>query len=57
MDTSKEKIHQEVQLVSLYRRIKNRLVFLANKKHKLLADIVKDRDLENLKKIRQDIIR
>lgn len=57
MDTQKIQIHQEAQLTSLYRRIKNRLLFLGRKKHKLLLDLVKDRDSENLKKIRQDIIR
>lgn len=48
---------KEAVLISLFRRIKNRLVFLNNKKYRLIDGLIKERDDEQLKKIREDILK
>lgn len=44
-------------LISLYHRIKNRLLFLNNKKYQLIDNLAKQKDEAQLKKIREDILK
>ena len=49
--------HQEALLSSLYKRVKNRLLFLNSKKHSLLNRLVEKSDEAELQKIREDILK
>lgn len=54
---TKQELNKKALLSSLYNRIKNRIIFFSNKKYSLVNESIKKNDEDQLKKIREDILK
>lgn len=57
MTNSLSENHKKALLESLYKRIKNRLVFLNKKKKDILTNLIKQSDDNKLKKVRDELLK
>lgn len=54
---NKDDLNKKALLVSFFHRVKNRIIFLENKKNKLMLESVKKSDEEQLKNIRESLFK